>query len=150
MSIDIERALPIEDQVAITELYGRYSTSFDGGDGAGCVELFTENGTFTMTGREPVAGRAALTQFFVAAAERSAGIHHTVSNILVEKVSVDRARGSAHVLAVRVDGDTVRLAALGRYRDEFVKVGGRWLVHTRCVESAVPDSLIGAVIVRPD
>ncbi len=150
MSIDIEHPLPVEDRVAITELYARYSTSFDSGDVQGCSELFTADGTFTITGREPVTGREALTQFFRAAAERSAGIHHIVNNILVEKVSVDRARGGAHVLAVRVDGDTVRLAAVGRYRDEFVKVDGRWLVHTRCVESAVPDSLIGAVIVRPD
>jgi len=127
-------------------LYARYSASFDSGDVQGCIELFSEGGTFTIIGREPVAGREALTQFFRVAAERSAGIHHIVSNILVEKVSVDRARGSAHVLAVRVEGDTVCLAALGRYRDEFIKVDGRWLLHARRVESAVPDSLVGAVI----
>jgi uncharacterized protein (TIGR02246 family) len=150
VSIDIERTLPVADRVAITELYARYSTSFDTGDVPGCIELFTEDGTFTVTGREPVAGTAALAQFFAAAAQRSAGTHHIVSNILVEKMSTDRARGSARVLALRVDGETVRLAALGRYRDEFAKVDGRWLIHTRCVDSGVPDSLVGAVVVRPD
>ncbi|MDV2477575.1 nuclear transport factor 2 family protein [Rhodococcus zopfii] len=150
MSIDIERPLPVEDRMGMTELYARYSTSFDTGDAPGCVELFTDDGTFTVTGREPVVGKEALAQFFGVATQRSAGTHHIVSNIMVEKVSTDRARGSAHVLALRVDGDTVRLAALGRYRDEFAKVDGRWLIHVRCVDSGVPDSLIGAVVVRPD
>lgn len=150
MSIDAEHSLPAEEQVAITELYARYSSAFDAGDAEGCVELFTEDGIFTVPGRESVVGRDALTQFFRAAVQRSSGTHHIVSNILVERVSTDRAEGTAHVLALRVDGETVRLAALGRYHDEFAKVDGHWLVHTRRVESRVPDSVIGAVIARPD
>jgi ketosteroid isomerase-like protein len=147
--MDSELALPVEDRLAITELYARYSTYFDSGDGQACSALFTDDGTFAVAGREPVTGRAALTQFFGVATERSAGIRHFVSNILVQQVSADRARGTAHVLALRVDGDTVRLAALGRYSDEFAKVGGDWLVHIRSVESDVPAELIGAAVVAP-
>jgi hypothetical protein len=143
------RSTTHDDQRAIIEVYARYSLCFDTGDADGCAQLFTEDGAFEAPQRPATVGRDALTAFFRVAVERSSGIAHFVSNILVEEVSATQAKGSATVLAVQIVGDRVHLAALGRYRDRFVKSGGAWLLHERRVDSMLPTSLAGAVVASP-
>ena len=150
VGIDTAHPLSVADRAEITEVYARYVRAFDSGDVEGCLELFTEDGTFTAPGRPPVVGREALAGFFAAVIRPSVVTHHIVSSIVIEAVSTGGARGSAHVVALRVDGDTVRLAAMGRYHDVFDRAGGRWVLRARRIESCVPGSLVGAVLARPD
>lgn len=132
--------------MAVGELYGRYSHAFDSGEAQRCAELFTSDATFTTHGRAAIVGRPALVEFFATAAARSPGVRHFVSNVVLDGVAGDRVTGMAYVLVLRIDGDVLRLASIGTYRDEFVCDGGRWLISSRYFVPAIPDGLAGAVL----
>jgi len=134
------------DHLAVTELYGRYAHAFDGARARECAELFSTDGTFTVHGRSPINGRAALEEFFVKAAQ-SPGSQHFVSNIVLDVVGPDRVDGSAYVVVLRVNEDSVRLASVGSYRDEFVRANGNWLIRSRYFRPVLPEALAGAALV---
>jgi hypothetical protein len=144
----VASGIEMSTYLAVTELYGRYSHAFDSGQAQACAELFTADATFTTYGRPPIIGRVALQEFFTHAAARSRGMRHFVSNIVLGPLPPDRVIGSAYVLALRVDGDTLRLASLGGYRDEFVCADGIWLIGSRYLTPAIPDVLSGAVVAQ--
>lgn len=133
----------------VAELYARYSHAFDSGQVQVCAELFTADATFTTHGRSAIVGRDALREFFAAACARSSGMRHLVSNIVLDEVTPDTVQGSAYVLALRADGDTLRLATMGNYADEFVREDGRWLFRSRYFTPAIPAELSGAPLTGP-
>lgn len=147
---ELASVLNAADYQAITALYARYSQSFDSADYRGCAELFSPDGTFSVPQRDPITGTANLLAFFQAATERSRGTTHFVANIALTPISPVTVHGTASVLALRVDGDTLRLAALGRYDDEFIATEAGWRIRLRSMNTAVPATLLGAVIAATD
>lgn len=136
-------------RLAITEVYARYTHAFDSAQAETCAELFTTDPTFTTHGGPSITGRAALTEFFGNAAARSPGMRLFVSNIVLDAVAADRVNDAADVMALRVDGDVLRLASMGNYRDEFACADGRWLIRSRYFRPAIPDGLSGAALAQP-
>jgi uncharacterized protein (TIGR02246 family) len=134
------------DRLAVTELHGRYAHAFDAARARECAELFTADAIFTTHGRSPINGRDALEEFFTQAATRSPGARHFVSNIVLEAVAPNRVDGSAYVVVLRITEDSVRLASLGVYRDEFVRTDGGWQIQSRHFLPAIPEALGGAVL----
>jgi SnoaL-like domain len=136
-----------QDRLAVIELYGRYAHAFDHARARDCAELFTAEATFTTEGRTPITGRDALEEFFTEAATRSPGSRHFTSNIILDGAGPDRLYGSAYVLVLRVTDDSVLLASMGVYRDQFVRTDAGWLIQSRHFLPAIPSALAGAPLV---
>lgn len=133
-------------RVLVHEVYARYSQAFDGGDVDRCSTLFTEDTVFRSGANTTVVGKLAIDDFLHAAAERSTGIHHFVSNIVLDKRDDHVIDGSTTVLALRVDDGALTLAALGRYRDEFVMDRGSWRIRSRAIETSIGPQLGNALV----
>lgn len=142
-----ESVLNETDRLVVTELYGRYAHAFDNARGHECAQLFTAEATFSTHGRSPINGRDALEEFFTQAATRSPGVRHFVSNIVLDVVGPDRIDGSAYVMVLRITDDSLRLASLGTYRDQFVRNDVGWLIQSRYFLPAIPEALSGAALV---
>lgn len=136
-----------KDRLAVLDLYGRYAHAFDHARADDCAELFTADATFTTRGRTPIAGRDALREFFTQASTRSPGARHFTSNIVLTSAGPDRLDGSAYVMVLRITDDSVRLASLGVYQDQFVRTDAGWLIQSRHFLPAIPDTLAGGVLV---
>ena len=131
----------------VHEVYARYSQAFDGGDVDKCSTLFTEDAVFTSGANTSIAGKPAIEDFLHLATERSTGMHHFVSNIVLDGRRDDQViDGSATVLALRVAAGALTLAALGRYRDELVMDGGAWRFRSRTIETSIGPELKGALV----
>lgn len=139
-------AVALADRLELLELYARYTHAFDHGDAAGCAALFTADGAFTPPAAAAVVGRAALERFFATATARSQGSAHLVTDIVLDAEGPYAVRGTARILAVRTDEATLRLLALGTYRDSFRHDGRHWLFAQRSIDSAIPAALSGAVL----
>lgn len=129
----------------ITDLYARYSLTFDNGDAAEFARLFAEDGQFVRSGGTPVQGPAALAAFARTAAARSPGTRHFVSNILVEP-SDEGAVGTAYVLALRIASTVVRLVTMGRYDDVFVRTPQGWRFSKRQFSAFTSPGLAEAML----
>jgi hypothetical protein len=145
----IKEEITPSTQAAVNELYGRYCHTFDSGDAAGCGALFTPDATFTAHGGEPIVGRKALEEFFLAAAARSPGMRHHVVNVVLEREAYDEITGCAYVLGLRVAADGVHLATMGTYRDTFTFDGESWLIASRYYTPAIGADLAGALLATP-
>jgi SnoaL-like domain len=117
---------------------------------------FCEDGVLEIRGSEPITGRPAIIERFGgrstasrarrAAREQPAGatrrvVRHNVTNIRFESLSPEEAVVSSYfTVFTEVGADH-----MGRYRDRFVPVGGRWLIAHRFVSTdwRAPDSTFG-------
>jgi uncharacterized protein (TIGR02246 family) len=111
--------LSIEDRVEIEDLYARYGYGFDEGDGAAWAAVFTPDGSFLRDGEPDLVGSEALSSFVEERAASAPHVTHHTTNILIEGTP-GGARGKAYVIALRMDGGTMRLRNLGRYDAAFV------------------------------
>jgi ketosteroid isomerase-like protein len=127
----------IEDRLAISDLFVRYTNALDRGDVATVVECFTADATL----ESPVIGVIAGTPAILAFAERFAAqlaagqqFRHMITNIAAEiDAGGQRARASAYLLVfVTRDGKSRRLPP-GRYECELLKAGGEWRFSRRSV-----------------
>lgn len=139
------RRLTAEEWQEITDLYARYSHAFDGGHADELAALFAEDGVFAREGGDPVVGRDGLAALVRGAAERTPGMRHLVSNILVEATE-NGVRGRAYALALVVGETDVRLGAFGRYDDEFVHTPEGWRLRVRRFTPFLPATLANAVV----
>ncbi len=121
----------IADQLAIRQLVAQYNRAFDFGDPAAWVETFADDGTFAMGGRQLAAGREALLAF-AGKMIPTMKVKHCTTDAIVE-VNGDTATHDAYLILVNT-GDQVSVANSGRYRDQLVKVDGRWKFKSREVE----------------
>ncbi|WP_326750875.1 nuclear transport factor 2 family protein [Streptomyces hirsutus] len=132
----LERLLAIEECRRLMVEYGR---RLDHGRGASAADLFTEDGAWRSPTIDAV-GREELRAFFArrdALTDRTT--RHVVTNIAVDVLDADHARGVSVAVELRDDQgpdglavDT-RPAIAGDYEDEFVRVDGRWLFRERRV-----------------
>ncbi|SHN17149.1 nuclear transport factor 2 family protein [Cryptosporangium aurantiacum] len=112
--------------------------------------LFTEDGVLEIRGREPARGRAAIVAALTAPGGESRTtrffVRHFVTNVWFEELTVDVARVASYFAVLTPSG----LDHWGRYRDELVPVGDRWLFRHRrvTVDAAAPDSSVPAELLR--
>jgi hypothetical protein len=132
------------DRAEIEDLMARYLFAIDYADWDAYVATFAEDGELEFAsgkskGREAI--RTAVTRF----AEGIGRFYHTedgepakLRHIVLQtviRVEGDRAWGRSQWLemANHGPGDEPKIGTYGIYEDEFVKVGGRWLIARRNV-----------------
>lgn len=127
----------IEDRLAIMQLEGAYSTTYDSGDGAGWASLFTDDGIYETRGLPGipegnfVQGTAALQRFTETNPVR--GIHY----ICVPDLRLDGDDATARVnfqfKAVRTDehGHAFVTEVGGYYDVAYRRTPGGWRIRRR-------------------
>jgi hypothetical protein len=113
------------------------------------AECFTPDGVLHMRGNEPAVGRAAIVSMLSTVSDRprtttSDGrffIRHFVASLLIESVTEQEARTTSYFAVLTPGG----LDHWGRYRDELVPDGDRWLIRHRFVSvDAIAEDSWGA------
>jgi uncharacterized protein (TIGR02246 family) len=125
----------IEDRLAISDLFVRYTTALDRGDVETIVDCFTPDGSLDSPAVGRHAGHTAIRAFaerFARFHERGAQLRHVISNLAVE-LDGDRARASCYLLNVLTRNGKSELLAPGRYECELVKSAGAWRFQRRVV-----------------
>ncbi|MGA2408889.1 MAG: nuclear transport factor 2 family protein [Candidatus Binataceae bacterium] len=133
MAKSIEQAVAeLADREAIRELPQRYCDCVWRGDVDGIVDLFAEDGVFTVIGRKnetTAAGRANLLKSYrdgLASLSPRPYIH----NHVVELKESGRASGRCYV-ELRSASDQMKWIGTGFYHDEYVKDGDKWKFQSR-------------------
>jgi uncharacterized protein (TIGR02246 family) len=123
----------LEAREAIRETIASYAHHADSGRFEELADLFAPDGVLEVRGEPPIAGREAIRAFLTGVGVSLADasdvpiIRHHVSNVTIELIGPDEARGACYFLAITEHG----LDHWGRYRDHFVRVDGRWLFEHR-------------------
>lgn len=119
----------------IRELVAQYAHFGDGGRFAEMVALFADDGVLRIDDRPPLEGRNAMLAFLgetkrdQPASPAARYIRHHVTTLRIEVTSPDDATGAAYFFVVTDRGPD----HWGRYRDRYVRVGGRWRFAERRV-----------------
>jgi ketosteroid isomerase-like protein len=117
----------------IRDLVAGYAQLADSGRFDALLELFTEDGVLHGGDTPPAVGRAAIRAFLTGTGSSLKDvtavplIRHHVSNLRIEIVSPDAARGTSYFFVVTDRGPD----HWGRYRDEYVRQGDDWRFRHR-------------------
>jgi uncharacterized protein (TIGR02246 family) len=136
---------PIEDQLAINDLFVRYTTALDAGDVEKIVACFAEDGALESPTVGTYSGRPAIREFarrFARFRENGAQLRHVISNLAVE-IDGDRGTATCYLLNLITRNGRSELLAPGRYECDVVKTGGEWLFRRRVVILDHPVALEG-------
>jgi SnoaL-like domain len=127
-----ERLTELCDREAIRDLPVRYCDCVWRGDVAGIVDLFADDGSFTIKGRKREVtsqGREALFRMY-GEGPGTMNPRPYIHNHVVELGFYGRATGRCYVELRNADRD-MEWAGTGYYADEYVKVGERWKFASR-------------------
>jgi hypothetical protein len=127
-----ETLTELSDREAIRDLPVRYCDCVWRGDVAGIVDLFTDDGSFTIKGNErevTTKGRDALLTMY-SEGLRDLTPRPYIHNHVVELGYYGRARGRCCV-ELRNASRSMAWAGTGYYDDEYVKVGEQWKFSSR-------------------
>jgi uncharacterized protein (TIGR02246 family) len=129
--------MSVEDRLAISDLFVRYTTALDAGDIETVVDCFTADAALESPVIGVITGREAIRAFAVRfAAQRAGGaqFRHMITNIATEvEPGGDRAQATAYLLVlITQDGKSRRLPP-GRYECEVIKQDGAWRFSRRAV-----------------
>lgn len=125
----------LEDRLAISDLFVRYTNALDRGDIETIVDCFTPDGSLDSPAVGRHAGHAAIRAFaerFARFHERGSQLRHVISNLAVE-IDGDHARATCYLLNVLTRNGNSELLAPGRYECELVKSAGTWRFQRRVV-----------------
>ena len=120
----------IRDELGIRRTLATYCHLCDDGDFTALAELFAPEGAFVYRG-EVVGGRPALARWFEAMQGQPSqqGRHLTVNTVVDQQG--ERARALSDFLFVRSVDGALTPAVVGRYHDDLVRLGDRWLFVRR-------------------
>jgi hypothetical protein len=133
-----ERLELLESRLAILDLEGSYSRTWDVGDAAGWSALFTEDGVFEVAavGRRPaerIVGRAALEAMCRNFTAKVTGLH--LLHLPELTVEADRASSRLHFEFHSVRRDTpdhtLQTSVSGYYDTEYRREVGGWRMALR-------------------
>ena len=117
----------------IRDLVAAYAQLADTGRFEALLELFSEDAVLRGGDQPEAHGREGIRAFLAGTAsslrEVTAAplIRHHVSNLRIEVLSPERAQGTSYFFVVTDRGPD----HWGRYRDEYVRRGDRWLFRYR-------------------
>jgi hypothetical protein len=125
-----ETSLTTADYVEIQQLYARYNTAIDSGDGAGWAATFVSNGVFNTT----TIGHDALVQFVRDWREKrnGANLRHSNTNLVVAPTP-DGAKGTIYLALLNVSVRPAIIQSTGMYEDYLLKTPQGWKFKTRTV-----------------
>ena len=117
--------LATADIVEILQLYSKYNTAIDTGDGEGFAGCFVPDGVFHSGGPAGVIeGEAGIAEFARQTHAALPGMRHNATNIVVEGEE-NVASGSAFLIGYLVDGGYKPIVT-GRYVDELTRTKAGW------------------------
>ncbi|HEY6623558.1 MAG TPA: nuclear transport factor 2 family protein [Acidimicrobiales bacterium] len=119
------------DEEAIRNLIGLHSQLTDDGDYERRVDLYTDDGVFTM-GDATSTGRDELLATFAATSAPERRGKHITANTVME-IDGDTAGARTDFFFSLPSPDGLKPLAAGRYADAFVKRDGRWLYSRRLI-----------------
>ena len=126
-----------DDIAAIEQVLYRYCFAVDTGTPDEVADLFAESATLVpvYTGGEPVKGRAAIREWYVAYQKNTRGavdhLRHVVTNPVVD-VRGDEATAMCYLTANSVSkANGQGTWSAGYYKDRLVKEGGAWRFSER-------------------
>ena len=125
----------LEEKDAIHETIAEYCFHFDGGEFDKWVDLFTDDGVFDAGQMGVQKGKDALRAFLknIRLTDGLPMLKHCVMNEVI-KVKGDEATAKSYIVVVRSKGEGALVNGLaGRYEDQLVKQGDRWLFKNRKV-----------------
>jgi hypothetical protein len=135
MSLDEKYLQEAADRIMIQDLLGRYAFAADYGNGnaESWAALFIEEGRFEIPEISlVVAGRAALTKFMQGLHRTVPGLHHVMSNFVID-IDGDRARGKCELNEFMLRPEAIYNNLHAWYEDDYVRVDGRWFIEVRRV-----------------
>jgi hypothetical protein len=121
-------ALSTADRLEIQDLVARYNTALDGGGIDAWVSLFAGEQSLTVSTGTYV-GAKQLAAFALGFLAKFSSVRHLGSNLVIEGDG-NLATMSSYLQVIDVS-DGVRFIATGFYRDQLVKVDGRWRFSVR-------------------
>lgn len=122
---------------ACTALSYAYARAIDFRDQDALVELFTDDATLTLG--DTLSGQDAI-RAWIRARPDELRSRHVVSNVFVDVLSADSARGIAYLTLYRHHGEASLLhgpaplagaAAVGHYEDRFMRTAAGWRFAAR-------------------
>lgn len=130
-----------KDRLLIEEACKRamvgYCVHADHNDAEAFANVFAEDGAWVQGGGEEVRGRAALAQYIRNKSAKGL-TRHFMTNMLVDVIDENRAKGVAYVMAIRdKDFEGKGLGKLqppngvSEYQDEFVRTKDGWRISRR-------------------
>lgn len=125
----------VEDQLAINDLFVRYTTALDAGEVETVVDCFTEDAVLESPAIGHIAGREAIRAFAARFAALRAGgtqFRHMITNLAAETKG-ERAYASCYLLVFVTRDEASRQLPPGRYDCDLVKEGGAWRFSRRLV-----------------
>jgi ketosteroid isomerase-like protein len=125
----------LEEKDAIHETIANYCFHFDSGEFDKWADLFTDDGVFDAGQRGVHKGKDALRAFLknIPLTGGLPMVKHCVMNEIT-KVSGGEATSKSYIVVIRSKGEGALVNGLaGRYEDQLVKQGDRWLFKTRKV-----------------
>lgn len=127
--------LSIEDRLAISDLFIRYTCALDAGDVDTLVDCFAEDGALESPAVGRCAGREAIRGFaqrFARFRENGSQLRHMISNLRAEG-DAERARARCYLAVFLTRDGQSRLLAPGHYDCDLVKHAGQWQFQRRVV-----------------
>ncbi len=115
--------LSTDDIIEIQQLYARYNTAIDTGDGATFGGCFVADGVFNP-GHTLCEGVAAISEFAVKTHEAMPLMRHNATNVLIDGEG-NAATGSAFLLGY-IAGSDHKVITTGRYQDKLAKTFDGW------------------------
>lgn len=125
----------IEDRLAISDLFTRYTCALDAGDVETLVDCFTVDATLVSPTVGRHAGHAAIRAFAERFARFRAGgsqLRHVISNLMMQ-VDGDRAHATCYLTVFLTRDGKSRLLAPGAYDCDLRKADGVWRFQNRVV-----------------
>lgn len=115
--------LTTDDQIEIQQLYARYNTAIDTGDGETFGQCFVPNGVFEP-GQGRIEGPEAIAEFANTTHKNMPAMRHNATNIVVDGDATNAA-GSAFLIGY-LAGPEYKVIVTGRYRDRLTKTEDGW------------------------
>lgn len=122
-----------------------YARAIDFRDQDAFAALFADDATLHVD--EPLRGREAILGFLARRPDEVRS-RHVISNVFIDVLSEDEARGISYLTLYRYQGpESLRFAAVplrgpaavGHYEDRFVRADGGWLFRSRRLHLAFKD-----------
>ena len=126
--------LSADDRLEIQELVARYNRAVDGGDAAGWVGTFAEDGIFESllvgTHSGHVELRAFADEFVAGAYDAWAGGQHWIGSMIIEGSGDTATVFSYHIMYVPVERE-VRGVLMAAHDDEVIRTADGWRFSRR-------------------
>jgi uncharacterized protein (TIGR02246 family) len=129
--------MPVEDRLAIHDLFVRYATALDDGEVETVVACFTADAVLESPAIGQIRGHAAIRAFaerFAAGRAAGAQFRHLITNIAAAIApGGQRARATAYLLVMISKDGRHRTLPPGRYECELAKQDSTWRFTRRVV-----------------